>query len=169
MKVTDKMTLKEYNQIAHEKWPIKVPDITSQDLRKKLGDCLYFSFNESNTEANQRAGVHDLSNVKTDLGGEHVLISDEFYYFGANPIAMPDHDGLHDILHQTQGHKRQANNAYKEAFKKWLFSLGYQNGQHGWPAMNLDWSNNNGGCGNACSTRLAIAKEDEKFERLSKC
>jgi hypothetical protein len=53
--------------------------------------------------------------------GKCSLISDYFYYFGDNPIDLPDN--LLQIVHQTQGHKSNANNQYKHKFVKWIKSL----------------------------------------------
>jgi hypothetical protein len=145
MRVDKVVTIEEYDQRARSQWPHRVPDIKSKALVDRLGDCIY---NYTTVPPEQRAGVHGQGNYPIDLGGENVLISWNFYYFGRNAKPLPN--SLHPICHQTQGHKRQANNPYVRKFINWVQSLPEGPGQHGWPDMIIKWHNN--GC-SPCATR----------------
>lgn len=115
MEVSSVMTLQEYDVWAREFRPEKIPDIANKDLRRRVGDCIY---DYSSNPPHQRAGVHTESNRKTDLGGENVLLSLNFFYFGDKPVRLPSN--LQQIVHQTQGHKVNANAQYVALFLQWL-------------------------------------------------
>ena len=101
MLVTNKMTLKEYDQYCKQHLPEKMPDITDPDHRKRLGDCIY---DYSSGKAVQRPGVHNDDNKAKDLSGEYALLSKHFYYFGDQVIDIPIH--LRHIIFDRQGCKR---------------------------------------------------------------
>ena len=146
MKVTKICTLAEYDRLAPTHWPNKIPDMLSRELCRRLGDCIY---DYSRNPPRQRPGVHGLRNVVKDLRGRNVLISNHFYYFGREAIAIPD--GLKPILHQTQGHKSRANAPYFDRFVAWITSQGFEMGQlYGWPDYIPSWT---GGCKCTCSAR----------------
>jgi len=111
MQVDEVLTMEQYDQQAPKRWPFRIPDLTSKDLSRRLGDCIY-DFSSGNPK--QRPGVHNLENQKTDLGGRHALISRQFYYFGSKAIPIPRHLG--GIAHQTQGHRSEANPPFLSPF-----------------------------------------------------
>lgn len=115
MEVSSVMTLAEYDEWTRNHLLEKIPDLQNQDLRRRVGDSIY---NFSSGTPNQRPGVHDRGNQETDLGGKNVLLSMNFYYFGKHPVLLPPH--LLPIIHQTQGHKVNANDAYVAPFLQWL-------------------------------------------------
>lgn len=149
MCVDETITLKEYDERAAVEWPHRIPNINSLDMSERLGDCIYdYSVGDTPT---QRPGVHGPGNIETDLGGEKVLISKEFYYFGSNAISIPEH--LWEICHQTQGHRSDSNAPYFDAFVRWLNSLELTSGQlYGWPDYIVKWDKQ-GGCG-GCVERM---------------
>ena len=61
MKVTKKMTLKDYDQYCKENYPNKIPDWFSKDYRIRLGDCIYDYLREN---LRQRKRVHKKENEK---------------------------------------------------------------------------------------------------------
>jgi hypothetical protein len=134
MRVETVVSLREYDQRASEEWPERIPDIHSSDLSKRLGDCIY---DYSHHIPKQRLGVHGRENVETDLGGENVLISRDFFYFGSRPIKLPEN--LSRICHQTQGHRSDSNAPYFDQFVSWIRNLGLAPGQYGWPDFLIDW------------------------------
>lgn len=135
MRVEDVLSFKEYDQQAPTRWPHRVPNVRSADLSERLGDCIY---DYSKGAPSQRPSVHGRNNVETDLGGQNVLISGDFYYFGSRAIRLPDY--LLPICHQTQGHKSDSNAPYFDQFVAWLRNLGLVPGQvHGWPDSIVDW------------------------------
>jgi hypothetical protein len=136
MRVEQVLTLKEYDQLAPSQWPHRIPNIRSGDLAERLGDCIY---DYSSGTPIQRPGVHGESNVQTDLSGENVLISKDFYYFGSRAIDLPD--SLIPICHQTQGHRSTSNETYFTPFVSWLRGLNLLPGQlYGWPDYIIEWA-----------------------------
>src|SRR6266567_355065 len=55
--------------------------------------------------------------------GEYVLLSDHFFYFGDQPVALPEE--LRAIAQQQQGHRSRLNVPYVHAFVRWIESLKY--------------------------------------------
>ncbi len=136
MKVTNKMTMQEYDDYCLKELPKKVPVVTSKDYRMNVGDSIY---DYSQREPKLRASVHNFHNRKRDLDGKNVLLSNHFYYFGDNAIDIPTR--LLPILKQGQSHKSTANEAYKLDFVDWLEKTPYDpNMLHGKPQFILDFS-----------------------------
>jgi hypothetical protein len=121
MKVTNIMTLSEYDEYCNESLTNKVPDWNNNDLKRKLGDCIY-DFSTSNSVL--RKSVHHEGNIKTDEGGKNVLLSDHFYYFGSIPVPLPGN--LQQIVKQGQGHKSISNDPYKDLFVSWIENSGFK-------------------------------------------
>ena len=118
MRVSQKMTLQEYDAYAQESYPNKVPDYSSPDVRRYLGDAIY-DFSED--PPGVRQSVHNVRDRQRDLSGQYVLLSDHFYYFGDNPIPLSEH--LVPIVRQQQGHRSHLNADYVEPFLDWLSRL----------------------------------------------
>jgi hypothetical protein len=117
MKVTNVLTMNEYDMYCRESLPKKIPLWTSSDFRRKVGDCIY-DFRRSGRRPRMRPSIHTEANRKTDLGGRNVLLSNHFYYFGNRPMDLPK--GLLAIIQGTQGHKSRANREYINEFVAWL-------------------------------------------------
>ncbi len=118
MKITKKMTMKEYDAYTKEYLPQKIPFFKSKDLRHIVGDSIYdFSYNPPEL----RESVHNEKNKKRDLSGKYALLSDYFFYFGNKPIELPDH--LKNLLCKTQGHKSKSNTILFNPFLDWVSSL----------------------------------------------
>lgn len=118
MEVTNVVSMPQYDACTKERLPQKIPDVSSKDLRRRVGDSIY---DFSRTPPKQRKGVHEEGNRDTDLGGRNVLLSRNFLYFGNRPHRLPAH--LQAIVHQTQGHKVSANDRYVDEFLRWLNGL----------------------------------------------
>jgi hypothetical protein len=68
-------------------------------------------------------------------------MSTHFYYFGDNPVPLPEY--LRPLIHGTQGHKSNRNQAYVEAFVSWIENLGYEpNKLYGEPQLKLEFEQN---------------------------
>ena len=117
MEITEKISFKEYDEYCRERLPEKIPvKGLTKDMRKKVGDCLY---DYSTGKIIMRDwGAHQLENMKRDLSGEFVLLSDHFYYFGSKTVPLPNH--LLKIVKQGQGHKSKSNAPYLEKFIEWI-------------------------------------------------
>jgi hypothetical protein len=135
MRIEEVLSLKDYDRLAKQRWPHRIPNIKSLALQDRLGDCLY---DYSHGSPVQRKGVHGRGNIETDLSGENVLLSRDFYYFGNKAISLPD--DLLPICHQSQGHRSSSNSTYFRPFVRWIRSVVAKPGQlYGWPDFILDW------------------------------
>lgn len=144
MRVEEVLMLREYDLQAAQRWSHRVPNVRSADLTERLGDCIY---DYSGGTPSQRPSVHGPKNVNTDLGGQNVLISKDFYYFGHRAVKLPSY--LHPICHQTQGHRSNSNSPFVEKFVSWVRSLKLKPGEmYGWPDFIIEWDSVNscGGC-----------------------
>ncbi len=140
---------------APTRWPHRIPNLQSPDLWERLRDCVY-DFSKGKP-SQPRPSAHGSQNVQTDLSGENVLISRHFYYWGAKAIALPSH--LHNICHQTQGHRSDSNAPYFNLFISWLGDLNLVPGQmYGWPDFMINWSTAHR-C-NGCSDRRIDGEHD---------
>ncbi len=118
MRVTRKMTMRDYDSFTRTELDKKIPDRRSKDWRRWLGDSIYdFSANPPR----QRPGVHGKDDQARDLGGEFALLSDDFLYFGDKPIPIPE--DLLPIVLQGQGHRSSQNDPYVGGFVSWIRSL----------------------------------------------
>jgi hypothetical protein len=154
MRVSEVVTMPDYDRLAPSRWPSRIPNIVSNDLSERLGDCLY---DFSAASPRQRSGVHDQGNQPTDLRGKNVLVSTHFYYFGAKAIPLPA--PLYPICHQRQGHRSDLNDPYVESFISWISSLKLTPGQlYGWPDYIVDWGKS-AGCG--CRAREIDGENDQ--------
>ncbi len=131
MRVSQKMTMVEYDAWAQSELPEKLPDLSSTDPRRRVGDALY-DFGED--PPYQRRGVHGVEDKQADLGGKYALLSDHFYYFGDDPVPLPEH--LRSISDVRRGHRSEKNAPYVGPFLKWVEGLGFEpNRSHGRPQM----------------------------------
>ncbi|TAE31144.1 MAG: hypothetical protein EAZ92_03090 [Candidatus Kapaibacterium sp.] len=115
MKITQKLTLKEYDDYCRKELVKKIPLYKDADITKRVGDCIY-DFTLSPPKL--RDSVHDEGNIKTDLGGKCALLSTHFYYFGKEPKALPLE--LYGIVQQGQGHRSSSNEPFVELFVSWI-------------------------------------------------
>ena len=159
MRVTEKRSLAEYDEYCKKKLPNKIPDWSSNDYRRKVGDCIYdYSVPDHPI---LRASVHTEDNVSTDLGGASALLSDDFYYFGRDVVLLPTH--LLPIVHK-RGHKSDANAPYISEFIDWIREHeSTHNLVAADPQLKKELSRD--GCRSSCSVRDKVeAEEDEQCE-----
>ena len=154
MKVTNMMSMKEYDDYCLKKCANKIPKWDTRDYKHKVGDSIYDY--SKGSEPAIRMSVHDERNKETDLGGEYVLLSFHFYYFGDNPKELPKN--LHPIIKSGQGHKSKANEPYVNDFIKWINKF-TKNRLYGKPQIIISKYSE---CSNTCPERdLKEASEDE--------
>ncbi|KEO71669.1 Nmad2 family putative nucleotide modification protein [Anditalea andensis] len=116
MKITDKKTLKEYDEFCKNNLPNKIPEWKTKDWRYRVGDCIYnYSIND---EPTIRKGVHNEGNRQRDLGGIYALLSDHFYYFGIEARPLPTE--LKVLIKRNQGHKKIEVPRLIQEFEKWI-------------------------------------------------
>jgi len=119
MKVTSKMTLEEYDMFCKTFVPKKRPDWRNRDYRMRVGDCIYNYSSPGNPK--MRTGIHKEANQEKDLSGVYSLVSKQFYYFGDQPVKLPD--DLRPIMHGSPGHKSDTNDPFLELFVNWIEGL----------------------------------------------
>lgn len=116
MRVTEKLTFDDY--FKDDRFQIKKPVKNGTD-EKKMGDNIYFR-NECGEYQQAKNAVHHCGGDKmeTDLGGEYVLISDDFAYWGEklSPL-LPA--GLKGLIHHGRGHRSRK---FPQEFKQNVFS-----------------------------------------------
>jgi hypothetical protein len=162
MKVTQKMSMADYDHFCRRRLPGKIPKWKSASHQRRVGDCVYdFS---APGPPRIRSGVHSELNRRTDLGGKYALLSDHFYYLGDRPIKLPK--SLIAIVHQTQGHKSAANARYADPFVRWLNGLGLpRNRLMGRPQMQRRMASD----ARAAATCAARDKKDDFRDRVRWC
>jgi hypothetical protein len=165
MKITEVMSLAEYDEFCREVLPKKIPDIDSRSYRRKVGDCQYDYSN--GTRAIQREGVHLPKNRAKDLRGKNALLSNHFYYFGNNAKKLPAKFSV--LVRQGQGHQKDKNDEIKDEFVKWLEKNFRRNKLYGKPQIKLHFRRDEQS--NLCATeRCEQSKKDEAFyKKYPKC
>lgn len=118
MKVSLVMTLKEYDTYCKSKLKSKIPNWNGP-FEMKVGDCIYDYLNGE--EPKIRGQIHGEQNRDRDLGGKNVLLAEEFYYFGDNPISIPAY--LHKIIKTNQGHKKIEAEDLINDFIQWISKM----------------------------------------------
>ncbi len=115
MRVTGKMTMRGYDQFTSSELPNKIPQMDHTDPRRWYGDSIY---DFSTFPPPLRPSVHGEGNRSTDLHGSFALLSDHFFYFGDQPIALPE--ALLGIVKQGQSHRSDENDKYFDDFVRWI-------------------------------------------------
>jgi Nucleotide modification associated domain 2 len=116
MRVTDKMTMVEYDAWTRRELPEKIPSARSRDYRRRAGDSMYDFGDDPPTR--RRDGFHVPEEMGHDLSGVYTLLSDHFYYFGAFPVEVPEHP--RPVIHLGRGHKSAKKGPYVEDFVEWI-------------------------------------------------
>lgn len=91
MKVTERLTFQEYWE--DERFSYKKP-VLNGSLKQIHGDNIYHNENNEWQQSNSHHSLYDGNinerNLKQDLSGENVLISDYFVYLGDNYFKIPE-------------------------------------------------------------------------------
>lgn len=88
MKITGKIPFSKYWH--DERFQVKKPVSDSSDLRYQFGDNIYEPIPNSSKFNQLPNKCHCESNIEKDLGSLQVLLSNDFYYFGAGAITLPE-------------------------------------------------------------------------------
>jgi len=90
MKITEKLSFDDYAN--DQRFRYKIP---SQGIIQERGDNIYFKDRDGDWK--QRLSYHTKKQIEdtkkqmeADLIGEYVLISNHFFYFGANAVPVPE-------------------------------------------------------------------------------
>lgn len=152
MKVTQKMTMAEYDSWVKQYCPEKEADWGNGDHRRRLGDSIY---DFTTDPPKQRKGVHGSGNVKTDLGGQCTLLSTHFYYFGNKPVLLPE--DLRPIVKQGQAHRSRSNQPFLSRFVSWI--EGFEKSHNLKPQLNIFITNST--VDECADHRAKCSSEDE--------
>jgi len=114
MKVTNKVDYYEYwnNPIYYS----KKPKLESDIVEYKAGDNIYKPDNKNGFVQIENKN-HTEKDIKRDLSGEYVLVSNCFYYFGSSAIYIPS-DIRPSIPKGQSAHGNRTHN--KEKAKKFI-------------------------------------------------
>jgi hypothetical protein len=158
MRVTQKMSLRKYDNLCRMMYPDKIPDITSSDPKRRLGDCIYDY--QHGYEPTLRGSVHGKQNMEKDLRGLNALLSDEFYYFGDAAVDIPA--DYVTMARQGQGHQSTRNQFIKDKFIQWLQANYQKNQLIGKPQVQVQFKTDSSG--NTCALlRCDSADQDEEM------
>lgn len=164
MKITNIMTLAEYDLWCKEKIPSKIPKPFDQDWALHMGDCIYFDNGNALLEIRPNS-VHSLKERDRDLRGINALISDDFYYFGENAIVIPE--TLKKLIKKSQGHLKIENEILFIEFEKWIRTFD-RNKLYGNPQLKYKFDKTNCTMQSYCSISNNKATKKNK-NRHGKC
>lgn len=116
MKVTEKLSLEDYDKFCRNSLVEKIPKWFSKDYRLRVSDCIY-DYSESSIPK-LRKSVHNPDNIKRDLGGKSVLLSTHFFYFGEEARLLPQE--LKYIIRRGQKHLVFDDSEVISKFENWL-------------------------------------------------
>ena len=148
MRVAEKLLLRDY--FRDPRFQDKIPDMGADGPEAKAGDNIY---RPRRSDAASAADFEQLANAnhvprdrKRDVGGNFVLVSGEFYYFGGSAPAVP-RDVRPDVPRGQSRYGQGSCPAQAERFLQYIRD-NYRVGRHGQPH---NWSS---ACG---ATRLQCA------------
>lgn len=115
----------------------KIPQIKNREIRRRCGDNIYRPLGFGRFEQLPNPS-HGRSEMLHDLGGENVLVSDHFFYFGSAGVELPDHLR---ILIGGRGHKCRFSETTIHEFLEFIHR--HQPGIHApptkWPNYDSSW------------------------------
>ncbi|MCB0357317.1 MAG: hypothetical protein KDD40_09935, partial [Bdellovibrionales bacterium] len=117
MKVTEIMTLQEYDLFSQRQCPDKLPQRPAKTYEQFVGDSIY-EFIEGVDDPILRDSVHDDSNFATDMQAEKVLLSTEFVYWGSEAPELPEN--LWKIIKKGKGQQVDKNKNYIKDFLNFM-------------------------------------------------
>jgi hypothetical protein len=122
MRVSEKMTLREYDAFTSRNLRGKIPDLQSRNPKKRIGDAIFdFSMRSPKLRPSRHSGNRKA--LKKDLDGRYALLSDHFFYFGENAISVPH--SLRNTI-PGRGHRSRSNRPYVKPFIRWMKRFRYQ-------------------------------------------
>jgi hypothetical protein len=138
MQVTDKIHISEY--FSHPNFQDKIPDLSRKEFIYQAGDNIYKPQGDDFIQLENRNHTQD--DKSHDLSGRFVLASTNFYYFGGNPLEIPDHLRPKIPIAQSAHGSITHNSERASAFIKFVtenFEIGVYNAPHKWPSKDASW------------------------------
>ncbi len=118
MRVTEKSTFNQYWD--DPRFQVKKPHMNG-GLKQAFGDNIYYKnvkWRQENSHHSLPGGKVNMHNLVRDTKYPDVLISNHFYYFGKNHIAIPSR--FADLCLRRQGYKKNHDDKLVNAFLNWL-------------------------------------------------
>ena len=134
MKVQEKITYDQY--WCDKRFQCKKPNMNGSK-KQMYGDNIYHTdlitakMIQENSHHSLENGETNLLNYNRDISGEYVLISNQFWYWGGNPIDIPSY--YLDITKVKRQYIVIKNEEFINEFWKWILQLkdkGYINKPH---------------------------------------
>ena len=123
-KVDKILTFAEYDAFCNDHCRIKLPSVDPYH-----GDCIYYKDPRSGKIKQRENLFHTREEMKQDLEGEHVLLGEEFRFFGDNAKEIPEI--LRGIVPPGRGHQSKKNQDYASIAQEWIQT--FAPGIHGRP------------------------------------
>lgn len=114
MKVTNKMTMREYDGYCLQNLQNKIPH--KKEPKVLVGDSIY-NYSECGIPLLRKI-IHTENQKAIDLSGKNTLLSKEFYYFGEKAQPIPAE--FSNIIKKEQGHLIVKDTDLINRFKVWL-------------------------------------------------
>ncbi|MHC8508427.1 MAG: Nmad2 family putative nucleotide modification protein [Rhodospirillales bacterium] len=141
MQIDDILPLNDYWN--HEDFQIKKP-ILSGSKKRQMGDNIYHRENgqwhQENSHHSREDGTENCNNTKKDTGGENVLISRHFTYWGRDAVEIPLRfrsaaNPARNIVKSGPGYKSKLfPEDVVEGFTEWFIQEWGFRGEQGKPA-----------------------------------
>jgi len=146
MKIEKKITF--YNYWNNKIYEIKKPKLHSNNRMDVVGDNIYKPNTDDPVELDNFEQIenlfHKTKNKESDLSGVYVLVSNIFYYFGSNPIKIPENI-IPEIAKGRDGHGKETDNEERKIiFLNYIqekYKIGIYNAPHKWKKNDITWKN----------------------------
>lgn len=148
MRVAEKLLLRDY--FRDPRFQDKIPDMGADGPEARAGDNIYRPLRSDAAAAADFEQLQNPNHVardrKRDVGGNFVLVSDEFYYFGESAPAVP-RDVRPDVPRGQSRYGQGSCPARAERFLRYVRD-NYRAGRHGQPH---NWSSACGATRSRCA------------------
>lgn len=141
MCVAEKLSFHQY--WSDPRFESKRPDKASRMPTVRRGDSIYEpfglgTFRQLRSSRLQKNGTEDVTAMKHDLGGRHVLVGVEFVYFGGAGPRLPT---ALEFLQVGRGHRCRFTQEQVETFLAWVSNQprGIQRRPAKWPVDDDSW------------------------------
>ena len=138
MQVEEKILISQY--YSHPDFQRKIPNLSREEFIYKSGDNIYEP--EGDGFIQLKNPNHDtLKQQIHDLSGKYVLISTKFFYFGGNPLEIPE-SMRPEIPKGQSAHGSLTHDTERAAeFIKYITEkgVGVHSAPHQWPGNDDSW------------------------------
>ena len=139
MRVGEKLRIRDY--FHDSRFQDKIPDVNGKGPYPKTGDNIYRPiapgacepehFEQLKNPNHWTDSGPDLGHRKTDIGGQYVLVADEFYYFGKDSVNLPA-EVRPKVPTGPSGHGWHTEATHAKSFIEYMRSR-FTPGRHGLP------------------------------------